>query len=152
MKKIQSKLLFLFAFWPLALAVLFNISACGCGTASTKSNEELYKKFRTGHFKYADEARFGDFVITRTADSQVDSGALTQLVVKFDLEWETDTSYVLKYKETLANPQNIQLPDLTGMNRHCYMTEPDDTSYLEVSTSSLTLDTQIIMTRIVLRK
>ena len=152
MKNIQSKHLFLFAFWPLAIAILFNITACGGGTAGTKSNEELFKKFRKGHFKYGDEAKFGDFVITRTADSQVDSGSLTQLVVKFDMEWETDTSYVLRYKETLANPQNIELPDLTGMNRHCYMTQPDDTSYLEVSTSSLTIDTQIIMTRIVLRK
>ncbi|MBK9015705.1 MAG: hypothetical protein IPM82_17470 [Saprospiraceae bacterium] len=139
----------MFAFWPLAMAILFNITACG---GINPNSTASFDKFRTGHFKYADEARFGDFVITRTADSQVDSGTLTQLVVKFDLEWETDTSYVLKYKETLANPQSIQLPDLTGMNRHCYMTEPDDTSYLEVSTSSLTLDTQIIMTRIVLRK
>lgn len=99
------------------------------------------KNFHTGRFKYEDENVFGDFVLIRSRDTQIDSGGLTKLSVKFDLKWENDTTYKLTYLETLSNGTNVQLPDMTGMHRNCRMTEIKEDSYIEISTSSLNKDT-----------
>ncbi len=118
----------------LCFSVLILLTACGNSAPSPTD-------FHVGNFKYGDEARFGDFVIIRTENSQVDSGTKTQLVVKFDLEWETDEAYTLRFNSVVANPQNIQLPELNGMYRKCWITEITDSSYVEVSTTSLSPDT-----------
>ena len=149
MKNIQSKHLFLLAFWPLAVAFLFNIAACGNTNAQKDGAVEdgatdakgTPESFQMGRFKYDDFTNFGDFIIIRSKDTQIDSGSATALVVKFDLKWENDTTYKLSYLETLANPNNIQLPELKGMFRNCIMTEVTDSSYIEISTSSLNKDT-----------
>jgi len=149
MKNLQSKQLFMSAYIALAAAILFNIAACGNNNAETATDSKTgevaatgtSQSFRTGRFKYDDPVNFGDFFIIRSADSQIDSGGITRLWVKFDLIWENDTSYTLNYKETIKNETNISLPDLNGMFRKCQMTEITDTSYIEVSTSSLNKDT-----------
>lgn len=132
-----------------AVAILFNIAACGnknTETATESKTDEVAatdtpQSFRTGRFKYEDQVNFGDFFIIRSADSQIDSGGILKLWVKFDLTWDNDTSYTLKYKETIKNETNVSLPDLNGMFRKCQMTEITDTSYVEISTSSLNKDT-----------
>ena len=102
--------------------------------------------FRTGRFKYDDEAQFGDFIIIRTKDSQMDSGSITQLAVKFDLKWINDTAYTMHFNSIVENPQNISLPEPKGMYRKCWMTDIREDNYLEISTTSMSKDT--IRTRI----
>lgn len=102
--------------------------------------------FKFGRFKYADENQFGDFIIVRSKESQIDSGAMTGLVIKFDLKWTSDTSYIMNFREMLDNPKNIQLPDPKGLVRKCWMSDIREDSYLETSTSTLGPDT--IRTRI----
>lgn len=136
----------------LGMSAVFFILACGNTKVDNKGVEPTVEEtsqpqqgrtspFKEGRFKYADAAKFGDFVITRTKDAQIDSGTLTQLVVKFDIEWTSALSYTLRYNSTVSNPQTISLPDLKGMFRNCWMTEVTDTSYTEISTSSLNKDT-----------
>lgn len=136
----------------LSLSAVFFILACGNKNIDNKIGEPTTEEtteampgqenpFKEGSFKYADAAKFGDFVITRTKDSQVDSGTLTMLVVRFDMEWTGAMSYTLRYDSILQNPQSIALPDLKGMYRNCWMTDVTDTSYTEISTSSLNKDT-----------
>ncbi len=97
--------------------------------------------FRTGRFKYDDETKFGDFIIIRSKDSQLDSGSITQLAVKFDLKWVNDTAYTMHFNSIVENPQNISLPDPKGMYRKCWMTDIREDNYLEISTTSMSKDT-----------
>ena len=160
MKNIQSKHLFLSTFSLLALTILFNITACGNekvesddarrslvpqSTQPTPS-KPVYGKphpedFRTGHFYYGNNIQFGGFEVVRTKDSQLDSGGFNHLAILFDLAWDNDTAYTLTFKELLANPDAIELPKLKGMYRKCYMTDFTDSSYMEISFSTLTEDT-----------
>ena len=155
MKNIQSKHLFLLTLGAIAMTmtVFLSCSACGKTSADTQKDAAVEnsatagaakgtpESFHTGRFKYDDFTNFGDFIIIRSKDLQIDSGSATALVVKFGLKWENDTTYTLNYLETMANPNSIQLPELKGMYRNCIMTEATDSSYVEISTSSLNKDT-----------
>lgn len=170
MQNSQLKYFTRLAFCTIAAAVLFNICSCKNdkvdsnepGTMDTtqvgrksllpensRPNKEVYtwtgKKdpslFKTGRFIYGNSIQFGGFEIIRGKDSQLDSGGYDHLAFMFDLKWDNDTAYTLKYKKTVANPRSISLPDLKGMYRKCFMTQLTDTSYMEISTSSMTKDT-----------
>ncbi|MBK9015704.1 MAG: hypothetical protein IPM82_17465 [Saprospiraceae bacterium] len=167
MKNIQSKYLSMLAICTVAATILFNIAACGNEKDEANESETMQitpasqssltattipprltsdgkkhpENFRTGHFVYGNSAQFGGFEINRTKESQLDSGGLDHLAILFDLAWDNDTAYTLKFRKMVANPNNIKIPDPKGMYRKCFMTEFTDSSYLEISTSTMSKDT-----------
>ena len=167
MKNIQSKYMSMLAICTLAAAILFNIAACGNGKVEANESETMQttpasqtslttrpitprmtsdgkkhpENYRTGHFIYGNSALFGGFEINRTRESQLDSGGYDHLAILFDLAWDNDTAYTLKFRKMVANPNNIKIPELNGMYRKCFMTEFTDSSYLEISTTTMSKDT-----------
>lgn len=141
MKNNKSKHLFLLTFSASALLVALIFVACGNTGGDASTHTGSTEKFREGLYRYEDVNRFGDFCLIRSNGTQLDSGTMTKLKVLFDMEWDTDTSYTLTFKEMVANPMNMELPDLKGMFRKCWVTGINDTSYIETSTSTLNKDT-----------
>ncbi len=144
MKISKKKHLFLLGFSAFGFLAALGFASCGNTVAETKTSNPAVEKFKEGLFRYEDVNKFGDFCLVRSNGTQLDSGTLTQLKVLFDMEWDTDTSYTLTYKETVSNTMNVQLPDLNGMFRKCWVTGINDTSYIETSTSSLNKDTLLV--------
>ena len=97
----------------------------------------LCQKFHQGEFKYVDEL-FGDYLVTRSKDSQIEYNPKTNLKVEFGIKWKNDCTYKLKFKKILSNPGKLSLPsDIKDMVKTCKITEISKESYTEETSSNL---------------
>ncbi len=112
--------------------------AFGCSRNEVKEvAEEPFNQWKEGSFYYQQDP-FGTFLISRTDSNQIETITQYDLIVDFAIEWLTDTSYNLTFKQVLNNPESIALPqDIDSLVKTCYITQETDSSYVEEATSNL---------------
>ena len=136
-----------------ALAI-FAVVLCGCTDKPKKEpiQEQLiiadkpFKEWHRGKFYYK-EPNIGTFLINRTDSIQEELIKSTFMIVEFDINWTTDSSYILTFVKIVDNPNNKSIAaGAEKMVKRCYITQLEELSYLEKSTSNLS--DKIIFTKI----
>ena len=106
----------------------------------------LYQSWRNTQCYY-EERPFGIFLVNRNDTMQEEFIKTNGMLVEFDIEWQTDTTYILSFKRLIENPQGTSLPDgLDTLVRKCSMKQVGQTSYLEAASSNMTAHTDTIYT------
>lgn len=91
-------------------------------------------KFRNGKFEIIDP-QYGNSIIERKGDEQVEYGSGSGLKLRFKVEWVGECVYTLQLKKVLKNPKGYVLPK--EMILTVEIIEMKENSYVQRSTSNL---------------
>ena len=123
------------------MTVLLILSVSCFTSCNNEPPNPACQKFHQGEFKYVDQL-FGDYLVTRTTDKQVEYNAKSNLKVEFGIKWKNDCTYEVRFNKILSNPGNLSLPpDLGDMVKTCKITEINEGNYTEEATSNLNKST-----------
>jgi hypothetical protein len=96
---------------------------------------------------YYEERPFGIFLVNRNDTMQEEFLKTNGMLVEFNIEWQTDSTYTLSFKRLVSNPRGTSLPNgLDTLVRKCWMKQVGQTSYLEAATSNMTAHKDTIYT------
>lgn len=113
------------------LTVIFQIFC------SNETPNPACEEFQQGEFLYNDQL-FGEYIVSRTKDKQIEYNAKTELKVEFGVKWKNDCTYELRFNKILSNPAKLSLPtDLSQMVKTCKITKIEEDSYTEEASSNL---------------
>lgn len=143
----------------LSLVFLVFISLSGCTDKVDKEpvkeqlsefefviDEKPFKDWHIGKFYYK-EPKIGTFLINRTDSIQEEFIKSSGMIVEFDIEWTSDSTYILSFAKISENPGNNEIAKgAERMVKKCTMTKLTELSYIEKATSNLSADT--ILTKI----
>ena len=110
------------------------------GACTTDNSQDNFERWRVGEFQYS-EKNYGDFIIDRQDSFQIEYLSSYDMVVRFKINWLSDSIYSLSYDTILKNPSNVSLDHIQGLIKTCTITSVNDNSYIEISTSNLSEDT-----------
>ena len=120
--------------------ILFILLLSACNQVDEKqgdnSNLESFREWRVGNFHYSD----GEFkyLIHRTSAYQEEFLLQEGLLVRFSINWENDSVYVMHFDSILSNPNQTELAfDINQIQKTCTMTEVTSHSYVERSVNNL---------------
>ncbi|MFT5055804.1 MAG: hypothetical protein ACI80H_000508 [Pseudoalteromonas distincta] len=109
-------------------------------------SEKPFKDWHTGKFYYK-EPKIGTFLINRSDSIQEEFIKSTGMIVEFDIDWTTDSTYTLTFVKIAENPNNKSIAEgAERMVKQCTITQLYELSYVEKSTSNLS--DKIIFTKI----
>ncbi len=136
----------------IALLVLF---FCGCVEKTKKKSigelefvisNKPFKDWHNGKFHYK-EPKIGTFLVNRTDSIQEEFVKSTGMIVEFDIDWTTDSTYTLSFVKIAENPNKKEVASgVEHMVKKCTITQLRELSYIEKSTSNLSSD--VIFTKI----
>lgn len=107
-------------------------------SCNNKTPNLACQKFQKGEFKYSDRP-FGEYLVTRKGDTQVEYNAKSNLRVEFGIKWKDDCTYELRFNKIVSNPGNLRLPeDLKDLIKTCKITAIENDTYTEEMSSNLT--------------
>jgi hypothetical protein len=107
----------------------------------------LYHSWRNTQCYY-DEPPFGTFLVNRNDTFQEEFIKVNGMIVEFDVSWQNDSAYTMKFKKVAENPQKISLPNgMDTLVRTCWMTQVTELSYIEAATSNLMTNKDTIYTK-----
>lgn len=105
-----------------------------------------FSLWHTGKFYYREKPT-GTFLVNRTDSIQEEFIQRTGMIVEFDISWQNDSTYVLKYSKVTENPYDGELADgIEKLVKTCKITRVTAWHYVEEAKSNLT--DEIIYTRI----
>jgi hypothetical protein len=100
-------------------------------------SEKPFKDWHTGKFYYK-EPKIGTFLVNRTDSIQEEFIKSTGMIVEFDIDWTTDSTYTLTFVKIAENPKNKSIAEgAESMVKQCTITQLYELSYVEKSTSNL---------------
>ncbi|MDC0579250.1 hypothetical protein OAP11_00645 [Bacteroidia bacterium] len=120
------------------IIVLPIFMASGCSDEKQKENvsSNPFESWYTGNFRYIDTPYA--YYIYRTRTFQDEYEIHEKYKVRFDIDWQNDSTYVLTFDSILANPNSIIFPsEIKNFKKTCVITQLADSSYLEKAVSSL---------------
>ena len=119
---------------------------CGCSEKPKKEpikelefviSEKPFKDWHIGKFYYK-EPKIGTFLVNRTDSIQEEFIKSTGMIVEFDIDWATDSTYTLTFIKIAENPNNKSIAEgAERMVKQCTITQLYELSYVEKSTSNL---------------
>jgi hypothetical protein len=120
--------------------ILFILLLSACNQVDEKqgdnSNLESFREWRVGNFHYSDGAF--KYLIHRTSAYQEEFLLQEGLLVRFSINWENDSVYVMHFDSILSNPNQTELAfDINQIQKTCTMTEVNSHSYVERSVNNL---------------
>lgn len=105
-----------------------------------------YGLWRVGKFYYR-ERPTGTFLVNRTDSIQEEFIKSSGMIVEFNINWLSDSSYILAFSRISENPYDGEIADgIYSLVKKCVITRVTDWHYVEEATSNLSKDT--IRTRI----
>ena len=128
--------------FALLLAVILST---GCTDTSKQENVKkpqkphIFSPWQSGKFYYKDPI-MGTMLVNRTETYQEEFVKRNGMVVKFDIEWHTDTTYTLTYDTIIENPNNGSLPQemvQLGLIKKCTIVKQAPGKYKEKAYSNL---------------
>ena len=112
--------------------------ACNQVDDSKKDNQNIknFREWRVGNFHYSHDSN--KFLIHRTSEFQEEFLLQEGLLVRFKIDWENDSIYVVTFDSILSNPNRTELAfDFQQIQKTCTITEVTSSSYIERSVSNL---------------
>ena len=112
--------------------------ACNQVDDSKKDNQNIknLREWRVGNFHYSQDSN--KFLIHRTSEFQEEFLLQEGLLVRFKIDWENDSIYVVTFDSILSNPNRTELAfDFQQIQKTCTITEVTSSSYIERSVSNL---------------